>query len=655
MLPTNIYPYLDITDLNLDMILKSIKTLAEKLNNFVALNTIKYANPIQWNITTQYEMNTVVIDPVSGTAYLSVAPVPSGVSLTNTDYWTPIFTLNLLSANQNITLRDDANNVIATFTSNEGDWLIWNYTLYRVTRHIDLSQAYVVGYNLERYTVELFVKDYINAINNIIGNMEDLTTEDKDTIVNAINELNGNIGNLSTLTTSDKDSLVDAINELDAEIADIDFPYIRPEDYGAVGDGVTDDRIAIQNMIDAADSNTVCFFSSSDGYYISDYIEIRNKKNLIFYNGKFILNIHPTPHWFDIYDSDGITFKNCEFTNSAQIIRLFTCENITIEGCTFISTGYTIIQETGYISNNVIVNNNRFYESENTPIECNCGVGYTSKNWIITNNICVNDYNDSGLAEHCFVTITCVDNVVIANNIAENFRGDGIIQLERISENIVIDGNVFKNCAGFAFIDIQHQGKSTIISNNKCVQEYTSATPFLYMGLASDNMNVKSVITGNHFIGNGTAALLAISNGSPTSPKTYSPIILSNNLFENFTSIFKLDMLTELIKASDNVFNAPSVCFDFSASSTYPGRNLKNCEFNNNRFIGSVTFDQNYYGARSSKIVFAGNEIHGNVDIKRVDDMLFSNNVLYDDSTYSFSAGNHTVAQGNYKFGVGTI
>ena len=130
MLPINIYPYLDITDLNLDSIIRTIKILTEKLNNFVALNTIKYANPIQWNITTQYEMNTVVIDPVSGTAYLSVAPVPSGVALTNEEYWTPIFTLNLLSANQNITLRDDVNNVIATFESDEGDWLIWNYTLY---------------------------------------------------------------------------------------------------------------------------------------------------------------------------------------------------------------------------------------------------------------------------------------------------------------------------------------------------------------------------------------------------------------------------------------------------------------------------------------------------------------------------------------------
>ena len=44
MLPINIYPYLDITDLNLDSILKAIKALTEKLNNFVALNTIKYAN-----------------------------------------------------------------------------------------------------------------------------------------------------------------------------------------------------------------------------------------------------------------------------------------------------------------------------------------------------------------------------------------------------------------------------------------------------------------------------------------------------------------------------------------------------------------------------------------------------------------------------------
>ena len=50
----NQYPYINLTDLNLDFIYKSLKELRYQLENFININTIKYADPIQWNITTQY-------------------------------------------------------------------------------------------------------------------------------------------------------------------------------------------------------------------------------------------------------------------------------------------------------------------------------------------------------------------------------------------------------------------------------------------------------------------------------------------------------------------------------------------------------------------------------------------------------------------------
>lgn len=87
------WPYSNFHDLNLDWVISVIRELETKITQFVALNTVKYADPLQWDITRQYATNTVVIDPSDGTAYLSVQPVPSGVQISNTDYWTPIFTL----------------------------------------------------------------------------------------------------------------------------------------------------------------------------------------------------------------------------------------------------------------------------------------------------------------------------------------------------------------------------------------------------------------------------------------------------------------------------------------------------------------------------------------------------------------------------------
>ena len=89
----HLYPYSNFHDLNLDWVISVIRELETKITQFVALNTVKYANPFQWDITRQYATNTVVIDPSDGTAYLSVQPVPSGVPIANTDYWTPVFTL----------------------------------------------------------------------------------------------------------------------------------------------------------------------------------------------------------------------------------------------------------------------------------------------------------------------------------------------------------------------------------------------------------------------------------------------------------------------------------------------------------------------------------------------------------------------------------
>lgn len=158
MFPINLYPYQNVQDYNLDWTIKNSKNLTELVKNFISLNSIKYANPIQWNITTQYEANTVVVDPNNGNAYISVQPVPAGVALTNTDYWTIIFTLDLTTANNNITSRNDGTNANATFTSAVGDWLLWDSVLYKVIAPISIGDVYVPNSNIEVFPVENFIK-----------------------------------------------------------------------------------------------------------------------------------------------------------------------------------------------------------------------------------------------------------------------------------------------------------------------------------------------------------------------------------------------------------------------------------------------------------------------------------------------------------------
>lgn len=446
-------------------------------------------------------------------------------------------------------------------------------------------------------------------------------------------------------------SLQDQINDINDNIK---ATYKTPEMYGAVGDGTTDDRQAFIDMIADSTDNTTFICTSDDGYYLSDSIAITGKNDLIFENGKFILDDHVSPSWFRISNASGIIFRGCYFEHSSQIIHLFNCSDIFIENCVFNDCGYCIIQETGYISDNVNVANNRFYDCRQTPIECNCGVGYTSKNWIITGNIAVNPENQSGASEHCFVTITAVDNVVIDGNIAENFRGHGIIQLERASENIIVSNNVLRNCAGVAFINCTDLGKHCVIANNKIYQGYSTNTYFLYIGNRSDAVNAKFIIEGNHCVGNGTAPAMYMSL-SATDVKTWTPVLVSGNIFENFNNLFPTGIQLYLAKFVNNIFKSVGVCLDFSTASGDPTRVLSYCAFVGNKFIGSVTMDMNYAGGRPQHLIFESNEFNGDVSFTRCDETFISNNVLYDDAVWSFSAGTHTVQTNNYKYGVGIL
>lgn len=146
--PIHKAPYTNFHDLNLDWIIDALNDFNVRLTNFVSLATIKYADPILWDITSQYEANTVVVDS-QGNAYLSVQPVPSGVSLDRTEYWTKIGNFDELFANvkKAITPNDEGHSTTAT-AARAVDDLVWvNGALVRITRAMSAGDAYVQGSN----------------------------------------------------------------------------------------------------------------------------------------------------------------------------------------------------------------------------------------------------------------------------------------------------------------------------------------------------------------------------------------------------------------------------------------------------------------------------------------------------------------------------
>lgn len=199
--PIHKAPYTNFHDLNLDWIIEVLNEFNTKLTDFVSLATIKYADPIQWDITSQYEANTVVVDS-NGNAYLSVRPVPSGVSLDRTEFWTKIGNFDELWADvkRAITPNDEGHSPTATADRAVND-LVWvNGSLVRVTKAMTAGDAYVPGSNCVSSSTNEVLHYLITAFNEGLR-AEQTAREDADR-------------NLQTAIDTEKQTREDADSDL---------------------------------------------------------------------------------------------------------------------------------------------------------------------------------------------------------------------------------------------------------------------------------------------------------------------------------------------------------------------------------------------------------------------------------------------------------
>ena len=295
---TSKYPYTDTEQLNLDWILGQMVQLRTDMRDFVKLNTIKYADPIRWNIINQYEANTVVVDQ-DGNAYLSTQPVPAGVNINNTDYWTEIGNFSELfsSVKESIAAADEGSSTYASVNREVGD-LVWlSDILYRVTVNMVTGESYIEGTNCEKITIE----DLLDNVNDEIGD----------------------------------------INER-IDILKADFRYVNVKDHGAKGDGVTDDTEAIRAAIAAAktEGNEKPVYFPAGSYLISETLNfyrvslfgegIKNTK-LLFSAGHLYIG-HQGIYCCDLYvellagNNDAMAIECYYMTQAARLENVY-CRN----------------------------------------------------------------------------------------------------------------------------------------------------------------------------------------------------------------------------------------------------------------------------------------------------------------------------------------
>ena len=166
----NQYPYINENDLNLDYILRKIREITATIEQFINAETLKFADPIVWNISKQYGKGTIVLND-SGDAYLSKSAVPVGVELDDDRYWLEIFNFAdyVRTANGNLTINIEQNTTRASRNYVVGDWVVWNDVLYEATTPIAFDELLVSGTNLGHFTVENFIKEFMQQATNIIN------------------------------------------------------------------------------------------------------------------------------------------------------------------------------------------------------------------------------------------------------------------------------------------------------------------------------------------------------------------------------------------------------------------------------------------------------------------------------------------------------
>ena len=565
--PIHRAPYTNFHDLNLDWIMDALNEFNTKLTNFVSLATIKYANPIQWDITSQYEANTVVVDS-NGNAYLSVQPVPSGVSLDRTEFWTKIGNFDELWADvkKAITPNDEGHSPTATADRAVND-LVWvNGALVRVTRAMIAGDAYVPGSNCVSSSTNEVLHYLITAFNEGLS-AEKTARENADTrlqtAIDAEKTARENADTkLQTAIDAEKTARKEAIDDLKKSTVGLEV-FTTPEMYGAKGDGSTDDTAAVQAAFNAATANKPIILTGQ--YYCTDTITVKRDTTVIGAASRpravlipyFIFSnaVNPAFSIVGAQDSNvdyGGTLENVTFKGvtvglknpataasvafKVQWARFFTLEDCSVHGFTtavdFANNNGMLIKNFEYSTNgsvnvtvfnkfnnggntglklqHIVVNNFSEGISKAVVLSDTTGDGQAGDRWF-EDWLCVGPWNNviyythgTGFSRHVYI------NRIFADHLIDNLVylvGSGALEDAQITDIGCVGAGATYRC-------ILVTGYCRLTITGVAGSSATSTYDFISLNNATDVVLTNAILDGpsTYFIAVTGGARIAVSN-----------------------------------------------------------------------------------------------------------------------------------------------
>lgn len=215
----NEFPHARTYDSDLGWLIWAMKKLIGDMEEFTEVNSIKFADPITWNIASQYEPTTIVIDN-DGNGYISRQAVPAGIALTDTAYWTRIFNFSEITNNLTNGIAYNNGSEATAGKAFLKDELIWfNNRIYRVLYDIAAGTALIPDTNIEATTFA----DYILEVRQEIDTVDSDLTSQMATLTQAVNAAVETVRETDTQLRADvQDSITTLETTVNGQITDLE-------------------------------------------------------------------------------------------------------------------------------------------------------------------------------------------------------------------------------------------------------------------------------------------------------------------------------------------------------------------------------------------------------------------------------------------------
>jgi len=317
---------------------------------------------------------------------------------------------------------------------------------------------------------------------------------------------------------------------------------VNVDDYGAVGDGATDDTIAIQAAINT--NAAIIRFSPDKTYSITSQINLVTEQTIEGNNSTIIVNsttvINSAFYGVDVSTSaykDIILNCNSKTISGFRIYADSTgCNNVWFDNC---KVSGTATDATLFYGGIEVASLGGAAGTQNSDIKVtNCNFGPTGTHGCLiayTDGVLFENNRIATTTNHGMEAVGCRD-IIISNNTVLSCTLSGL-GVGANCKNFVISGNNVQDCGGDGSITCEQNSVFGVISNNTISDAKTSGVNISYgTAGASPFDKVQGVVCDNNIIRakSGVTTYSGVNVYSSTGAGLGEGISVTNNFIDGF-------------------------------------------------------------------------------------------------------------------------